>query len=429
MERLVRHVNGAVPGPESIRLLALAEAIEGPAVARQPSIVWQRASGVHVQDVDGNVFLDFTSSVLVAAVGHGHPRVVEAIKEQADELLHSYNFVNSWRVELETKLVERSRPHGLDRVFIATTGAELIELALKLGRWKSGRTGVLALEGGYHGKTMAATAVGGQAKAREGLGEILAGVVHLPFPALGDEEAERDALERLWMLDGQSIGTVVLEVFQGNAGQRITSARFLSELERWSREHEAVLVIDETQSAFGRAGTMFSFEQFGLGPDLVVAGKGISSSLPLTVLFGRRDVFDAAPARALSSTHGGNPMSCRAACVVLDLLDELDLLSNSQEVGAHLAAALREAVAASGVEAEVRGTGLMLGVEILDGDGRPDSARAKAIVEHAISRGLLLLSPIGIGKNVVRVSPPLVITREMAGEGAAIMAEALAAVA
>ncbi len=419
-----------IPGPESRRLMALAEEVEGPTVARQPDIVWQRAQGIHVEDVDGNVYLDFTSSVLVAAVGHGHPRVVEAIREQAGELLHSYNFLNRWRVELEQKLIGHSKPHGLDRIFIATTGSELIEMALKLARWKSGKTGVLALEGGYHGKTMAATAVGGQAKSREGLGEILRGVVHLPFPRVDDEAAERNALDLLAKVDGSEIGTVILEVFQGNAGQRVTSARFLEALQQWARDHGAVLIFDETQSAFGRAGTMFSFEQFpALKPDLVVAGKGISSSLPLTVLFGCSEVFDAAPARALSSTHGGNPMSCRAACVVLDLLDEQRLLDNSREVGAHLAASLREAVASSGLEADVRGTGLMLGISVLDGSGKPDPARAKAIVEQAIRRGLLLLAPIGIDKNVIRVSPPLILSREQASEGAAILAAALGAAA
>jgi 4-aminobutyrate aminotransferase-like enzyme len=424
-----RIVTDTVPGPESRRLLEQAAAQEGPAASRQPSIAWKRAEGVHVEDVDGNVFLDFTSSVLVAAVGHRHPRVVEAITEQSHELLHSYNFVNEWRVELGRRLVELGRPHGLDRTFIATTGAEVVELALKLARWKTGRSGTLALEGGYHGKTIAATAVGGRAESRAGLGDLLPGVVHLPFPMAGrpdSAEAERRALDALERVDGSQIGTVIIEALQGNAGQRATSREFLQALQDFTRRNDAVLVIDETQSAFGRAGSWFAFEGFGLQPDLVIAGKGISSSLPLTALFGRSEVIDAAPRGALSSTHGGNPMACRAACVVLDLLQSEGLLENSAEVGAYLLAGLREGIQRAGIEAEARGTGLMIGVEIFDGAGAPDPARARAVVEAAWRRGLLVLAPIGLAKNVVRVSPPLVLTREQAAEGIGILGEAFA---
>jgi len=422
----------AVPGPESSRLLALAAEQEGPAVARQSTIVWKRASGVHVEDVDGNVYLDFTSSVLVANVGHAHPRVVAAITAQAGELLHSYNFVNEWRVELERRLLELGRPHGLDRVFIGSTGAELVELALKLARWRSGRFGTLALDGGYHGKTIAATAVGGRAEAREGLGELLRGVVHIPFPPADrpdSAELERASLAHLEALErdggAQEIGTVITEVLQGNSGQRQPSRSFLKELEAFARRHEAVLILDETQSAFGRTGTMFAFEQFGLEPDLVVAGKGISSSLPLTILLGRAEVFDAAPARTLSSTHGGNPLICRAGCAVLDVIAEERLLDNCREVGAFLLSGLRSAVGRSDLEADVRGTGMMIGVEILDGGGRPDPALAAAIVTACVARGLLLIGPIGIAKNVVRVSPPLVLTREQAAEGIELFKQAL----
>jgi 4-aminobutyrate aminotransferase-like enzyme len=405
-------------------------------VARQSTIVWKRACGVHVEDVDGNVFLDFTSSVLVANVGHRHPRVVEAITAQAGELLHSYNFVNEWRVELERRLLELGRPFGLERVFLGSTGAEVVELALKLARWKSGRSGTLALEGGYHGKTIATTAVGGQPAARAGLGELLPGVVHIPFPVRGrpdSEDREREALARLERLDsdgtGASIGTVIIEVLQGNAGQRQASREFLNALQAFARRHEAIFVIDEVQSSFGRSGTMFAFEQFGLKPDLVVAGKGISSSLPLTVLLGRRAVFDAAPARALSSTHGGNPVACRAGCAVLDVIRDENLLENSREVGAFLASGLREAASRAGIDADVRGAGMMIGIEIFDGGGEPDPARAAAIVESAVGRGLLLIGPIGLAKNVLRISPPLVLTREQAAQGLELLAHAFAEVA
>lgn len=434
MER--RIVTDAVPGPESRRLMDQAAAQEGPAAARQPSIAWRRAQGVHVEDVDGNVFLDFTSSVLVAAVGHCHPRVVAAIREQAGELLHTYNFVNPWRVELGRRVLELGRPHGLDRVFIATTGAEVVELALKLARWRSGRSGTLAFEGGYHGKTIAATAVGGKPESRAGLGELLPGVVHLPFPLAGrpdSAEREREARDALAALesDGRAagIGTVVIETLQGNSGQRATSREFLQEVQAFARRNGAVFVLDETQSAFGRAGTWFAFEGFDLSPDLVVAGKGISSSLPLTIMLGRADVVDAAPAKALSSTHGGNPMACRAACEVLDILDSERLLDNSREIGAYLLTGIRAAATRAGLEVDARGTGLMIGVAILDQGGGSDPARARAAVEAAIARGLLVLAPIGLDKNVVRISPPLILTREQAAEGLAILAEAFAEVA
>ncbi|HST56586.1 MAG TPA: aspartate aminotransferase family protein [Solirubrobacteraceae bacterium] len=425
-----------VPGPESRRLIAQAAAQEGPAVARQPSIAWRRAAGVHVEDADGNVFLDFSSSVLVANVGHCHPRVVQAIREQADELLHTYNFVNHWRTELGRRLLELTAACGFDRVFIGSTGAEMVELALKLARYASARSGTLVLDGGYHGKTLAATALGGRPESLAGLGELLPGIVRLPFPSADRPDSpqlERAALARLQELerDGTAagIGAVLIEAVQGNAGQRSASPAFLQALQAFARRHDAVFVIDEVQSAFGRTGTLFAYEQFGLSPDLVVAGKGLSSSLPLTVMLGRSRVFDAAPARTLSSTHGGNPVVCRAACAVLDVIADARLLENASEVGAALLAGLRDAVAACGLNAEVRGIGLMIGVELRDEHGEPDSACARAVVHAAISRGLLLLAPIGLHKNVIRVSPPLVLSEQQAREGVALLAEAFAEVA
>jgi 4-aminobutyrate aminotransferase len=410
-------------------------------VARQPSIAWERAAGTHVEDVDGNVFLDFTSSVLVSNVGHAHPRVLDAIREQAGELLHSYNFVNCWRVELGRRLLELTAPLGLDRVFIGTTGAELIELAVKLARYASGgRSGILVLEGGYHGKTLAATALSGRPEALNGLGQLLPGVVRVPFPETGlpDSQAlERSSLAFLDELDradigagiGAGIGAVVIEAVQGNAGQRMASASFLQAIEAFARRHEAVFVVDEVQSAFGRTGSMFAFEQFGLTPDLVVAGKGISSSLPLTVMLGRANVFDLAPARTLSSTHGGNPVVCRAACAVLDVIAESCLLDNAVKVGAVLLSELRQGVARAGLNADVRGLGLMIGVELFDERDEPNPALATAVVRAALRRGLLLLAPIGLRKNVVRVSPLLVLTAAQAHEGAALLAEAFLEVA
>jgi 4-aminobutyrate aminotransferase-like enzyme len=423
-----------VPGPESLRLLQRAAAQEGPAVARQPSIAWRRAQGVHVEDADGNLFLDFSSSVLVANVGHTHPLVVAAIREQAGELLHSYNFVNRWRVEFGRRLLEFAEPLGLDRVFIGTTGAEMLELALKLARYASNRRyGTLVLDGGYHGKTLAASALGG--RGLEGLGELLPGIVRVPFAPAGRPDSlalERSALAFLEGLerDGTAagIGAVVIETVQGNAGQRMTSAAFLQAIEAFARRHAAVFVIDEVQSAFGRAGSLFAFEQYGLRPDIVVAGKGISSSLPLTVMLGTSSVLDNVPPRALSSTHGGNPLSARVGCVVLDILKRENLFENARTVGALLLAGLREAAVEAGLNADVRGLGLMIGVEIFDEHSEPDPARASAIVNAAIHRGLLLLAPIGLRRNVVRVSPPLVLTAEQAREGIGVLAEAFAEV-
>jgi 4-aminobutyrate aminotransferase-like enzyme len=393
---------------------------------------------VHVEDVDGNVFLDFSSSVLVANVGHTHPRVVAAIREQAGELLHSYNFLNGWRAELGRRLLALAAPHGLDRVFIGTTGAEMLELAVKVARYTAGegRSGTLVLEGGYHGKTLAATALSGRPETLRGLGELLPGVVRVPFPQLGrpdfeaTERAARGLLEELER-DGTAagIGAVVIETVQGNAGQRMTSPAFLASIEQFARRHDAAFVIDEVQSAFGRAGSMFAFEQYGLHPDVVVAGKGISSSLPLTVMLGRSRLLDAAPPRALSSTHGGNPLSCRVGCVVLDILAEEALLENAREVGAFLLSGLREAAASADLHAEIRGLGLMIGIEVFDAGGEPDSARANAAVQAAIRRGLLLLAPIGLRKNVIRVSPPLSLTAEQAREGIAVLGQAFREVA
>lgn len=391
-----------------------------------------------VEDVDGNRYLDFTSSVLIANTGHRHPKLVVALKEQLDESLHSYNFTNEWRVRLAEKLVAIT-PKELDRVFIVTTGAEAVEVATNAAKQSTGRTEVVGFWGGFHGKTYATLHYGGKASSRKGIGPVLPGAIHAPFPyayrcPLGTKGAhDCDAhcytfLLRLLEVEGtKDIAAVITEVFQGSAGQIEPQGPFVELLREWCTKNDVVLIFDEVQSSFGRSGKMFSFEHFGVVPDLLIVGKGIAGGVPLTAIVGTSKILDNLEPGTLSSTHGGTPFACRAAVETIKIIEEERLVENAARVGAGLFAELKKLGESSPVVGEVRGHGLMIGVEIVKDKGtrEPSKELATKIMESCIKSGLMLIKPIGFYGNIIRIAPPLVLSETEARKGAEIIAEAV----
>ncbi len=408
-----------IPGPRSREILGQARCVEPPCIGEQFPVVWDRADGAVVTDVDGNVFLDFTSGVLVANVGHSHPAHVRSVAEQAGRLMNSYTFMTEPRARLARKLVEITPPE-LDRAFIVSTGSEAVEAAIKFARKATGRHEVIAFHGAFHGRTFGAMAAGGKSGVKAGFGPALPGFLHASFPYCyrcphGSTPNEcalhgESALERL--LETESVGDVaalITEPYQGAAGSIMPPEGWLARISAWCRERGIVFILDEVQSSFGRTGTMFMFEQLGFVPDLMTLGKGLGSGVAVAAVVGRSDIMDAVPPGGMSSTYGGNPLCCAAALESIAIIERERLCERVARLGPSLGERLRALQERHPCIGEVRGLGFVWGLEVVtDPRSRnPDAPRAQRIVNEACRRGLLLIAPIGFHGNVIRLAPPL----------------------
>lgn len=430
---MIPEIKTDLPGPESKRLYRLSEEYEPRSIKRQFPIVWKKACGVTIEDVDGNRFLDFTSAVLIANIGHSHPRLITALKEQLDECLHSYNFLNEWRLKLTEKIVNITPPN-LNRVFFVTTGAEGVELAINTVKFATEKFEVLSFWGGFHGKSYGTLSVGGKTGNRSGFGPTMPGVLHTPYPycyrcPLGKEHTNCgtacfDFIGRMLEAEGTSnLACVVIEPFQGSSGQIEPPIEFMQKLSQWCNDNNIILIVDEVQASFGRTGKWFAFEHFGIQPNIVVAGKGISSGIPLTAIIGEDKILDNVKPGYLSSTHGGNPLAARAAFLTIDIINEEGLLDNAADVGKFMLERFIKLKEDLEILGDVRGKGLMIGLEIVESKSgkKPSPYLAKKIVNAAIKRGLLLIQPIGFYGNVIRISPPLCLRKDEAEIGIDIL--------
>ena len=428
-------VRTPLPGPQGRRALELAARYEPRSMSEQAAVVWARAEGVWVEDVDGNTFLDMTSGVLVANVGHSHPELVAVMRDQADKVVNCYDFPNAYRPLLAEKLVEITPPN-LDKAFILTTGSEATEAAIKVARKATGRYEIVAFHGAFHGRTMGALSLGGKRSGagNRGFGPYLPGVVHAPFPyqyrctwCRGGpcSMACFDYFQEVIDCETEhNIAAVITETYQGGAGSIIPPVEWMQALERWCREHDVLLIIDEVQASFGRTGTLFGFEQYGLTPNLLCLGKGISSGLPVAALLGESRIMDSLGPGTMSSTHGGNPFGARVALANIEIILRDRLWENAARIGSLLLEGCRALQARYPWIGDVRGQGLVLGMELVDpATGAPDAARAAALVQAAAERGLLLIAPIGLHGNVLRIAPPLIITAEQAELALRLLAE------
>ena len=385
----------------------------------------ESGEGAIVEDVDGNRFLDFNAGIAVVATGHCHPRVVEAIQKQAARLIHmsGTDFYYKEMVALAEKLAEIAPGDVPRRVSFGNSGAEAVEGAIKLARWSTGREKIIAFFGSFHGRTLGALSLTARkAVQRAGFGPLLPGVVHAPYPncyhcPFGQHE-ETCAVECVKHIEdvllktiapAEETAAIVVEPVQGEGGYIVPPQKFFDELTRITQKHGILLVCDEVQSGMGRTAKMFASEHFHLAPDIMTVAKGIASGLPLGATVARADLMTWVPG-AHASTFGGNPVACAAALVTIELLEQ-ELLDNAARMGAHLMSRLRDWPARFPIVGDVRGLGLMLGIELV----RDQQSKTKApelrdrVVDLAFERGLLIL---GAGDNSLRLSPALIITRD-----------------
>ena len=431
-----------LPGPRARAIIERDSRVVSPSYTRGYPLVIERGAGSTVEDVDGNVFLDCAAGIAVNATGHSHPDVVRAITEQSQRFLHmsGTDFYYDVQVRLAGELAAVVPIHGGVRSFFGNSGTEAIEACIKLARYATGRPSLIAFLGGFHGRTMGALALtASKAVQRRGFGPMMPGVYHAPFPdcyrcplGLNVDNCGAECLDFiedqlfLHMVSPDQVAAVVIEPIQGEGGYVVASDQFLQRLRELTAKNGILLVSDEVQSGMGRTGRMFAIEFSGVEPDIMAIAKGIASGLPLGVASARADLMTWPPG-AHASTFGGNPVSCAAALATLKLLKE-SLMANAAEVGAHLMAGLRALADKHPLIGDVRGRGLMLGVELVRDRTTKERATEErdAVINAAFNRGLLVL---GAGKNAIRFSPPLVLTKSQADTAIGIFDQALTEVA
>ena len=405
-----------------------------PASARHTDLAVVAASGATLWTEDGREVLDFASGVAVTNIGHGHPRVLAAARGQLDQLLHAGHNIAVYPsyVDLAERLVGLVGPGH--KVFYGNSGAEVLEAGIKLALRTSGRPGLIAFKRSFHGRTIATTALSASSAGyRAGYLGSLPAVHHVDFPAPfahGRSEheevrrclAELDDLFKL-VLPADEVAAIVVEPFQGEGGYLPAPTEFLEGLRERADRHDIALVYDEIQSGFGRTGTMFAYEHSGVAPDVLVLAKGIANGFPLSVMMARGDLMDQWPAGAHGGTFGGNPVACAAALAVLDVLEE-SALSNARRVGAQLMTGLDHIRTALPLRSDLRGAGVMIGLELRHQDGRPAGDVVAETRRAALAEGLLVLS-CGTDKNVLRLMPPTTLTHGEAVTALAILDRAL----
>jgi 4-aminobutyrate aminotransferase len=392
--------------------------------------------GAVLTDVNGREYLDFTAGIGVTSTGHCHPKVVAAAQEQVARLIHGqYTTVMHQPLKQLTQRLGEVLPAGLDSVFFANSGSEAVESALRLARQATGRPNVIAFHGGFHGRTVGAASVTTSGtKFRTGFAPLMGGVAVSPFPAairlgMGIEEATDFALRELDHLlhtisDPRDTAAFIIEPVLGEGGYLPTPARFLHGLRERADRHGILLILDEVQTGAGRTGRFWAQEHSGVLGDILVTAKGIASGFPLSAMAASADLMAKALPGSQGGTYGANAVACAAAVATLDVIEEEKLVENSRDLGHVLLEGLAAVAAGTARIRDVRGVGLMVGVELCAEGGRPDPALATAVQQNAVDEGLLLLT-CGTANNVVRFIPPLVVRQEQIDAGVAAFSRAL----
>jgi 4-aminobutyrate aminotransferase len=428
-----------LPGPKAKALIDRDTKYVSPSYTRDYPFVIARGEGAVVEDVDGNRFLDCAAGIAVNSTGVSHPDVVKAIIEQAQKFIHmsGTDFYYEPQVRLAEELASIAPIDGEVRTFFANSGTEATEAAIKLSRYYTKRQGMIAFLGAFHGRSLGSLALtASKVIQRRGFGPFMPGVYHAPYPdpyrASSPDHAAAQSLsfieDQLFthLVSPDEIAAIVVEPIQGEGGYIVPPPAFLQSLRELTKKHGMLLVVDEVQSGMGRTGRMFASEHFGLQGDIVNIAKGIASGLPLGVTCARADVMSWPPG-AHASTFGGNPVSCAAANATIKLLKDR-LIANAASVGEHLMNGIRELQGKHEIIGDVRGKGLMIGIELVRNRKTKERAvdERNALVQAMFKRGVLVL---GAGKNAVRLAPPLVLTKTQADDVLAVLAEAFAGIA
>jgi 4-aminobutyrate aminotransferase len=421
-ERSLPDLVTEIPGPKAQAHVKFDEEWTSPSLPRAYPIVPVRGQGMAIEDIDGNLFLDFAAGIAVNSTGHGHPRVVGAIKEQASELIHysASDFYLPIYAETAREIARIAPISGRLRTYLGNSGTEMVETAIKLARHATGRPYIVGFLGGFHGRTYGSVSLtASKAKYHARFGPLLPGVYHAPFGKVADLAWFEDVLFS-HLVPADEVAAVIVEPIQGEGGYIVPEDGFLQGLRELCTKHGILLVADEIQSGAGRTGKMWAVEHWGVEPDILLVAKGIASGMPLGAMVARAEIMESWGIGAHGSTYGGNPVACAAALATIELL-EGGLTANAAVRGEQLMAGLRLFVQRHPQSVlEVRGKGLMVGVEFAD------PKLAEEVQWACFTRGLLVLE---CGKQTVRLCPPLVASSSDVETALRIFREAVDAVA
>ena len=421
-DRPVPHIVTELPGPKARAHVAFDETWTSPSLPRAYPIVPVRGEGLTVEDIDGNLFLDFAAGIAVNSTGHSHPQVVAAIKEQAAELIHfsASDFYLPIYPQVCQELARIAPMSGRVRTYLGNSGTEVVEAAIKLARFATKRPYIVAFLGAFHGRTYGSVSLtASKAKYHAGFGPLLPGVYHAPYGRVEDLRWFDDVLfDKL--VPANEVAAIIVEPIQGEGGYVVPEDGFLAGLRQICDEHGILLIADEIQSGAGRTGRMWAVEHWGVEPDILLTAKGIASGMTLGALIARAELLETWGPGAHGSTYGGNPVACAAALATIELL-EAGLVANAAARGDQALVELARLRARfPSLVTDVRGKGLMLGIEF------DTPVHAEEVQWEAFQQGLLVLE---CGKSSVRLSPPLTVSEAEMVTGLRLFSAAVAAVA
>ncbi len=427
------HIRTELPGPKARAMIERDAKVASPSYPRDYPFVISHGRGTEAWDVDGNRFLDFAAGIAVCATGHAHPRVVKAVQDSAAKFLHiSSDYWHEEMTSLAEKLSALAPMSEPGMVFFCQSGTESVEGALKLARYVTKRGRILAFLGSFHGRTMGSLSLTSSKYTQQaGFFPTMPGVTHVPYPntyrpLFAGSDQGKAVLDYIRMLFERNlppgeIAAIVIEPLQGEGGYLVPPPGFLAGLRQICDEHGILLVFDEVQSGIGRTGKMFCAEHDGVKPDIMTLAKGLGSGLPIGAVVARRSLMQQWKKGAHGNTFGGNPVSCAAANATVDLVRE-QYAANAAKVGAHFMKRLHALAGEYPCIGEVRGRGLMIGVEMIEKDGSPARTMVDRLLHRAYHHGLLLLS---CGVSTLRFMPPLCVTEAEVDEAMTYLRQSL----
>ncbi|MCC6682042.1 MAG: aspartate aminotransferase family protein [Phycisphaeraceae bacterium] len=429
-------VKTSLPGPRSRQLIERWHKAEADTTGFQAPVVWDSGKGVIVTDVDGNRYIDWTSGVLVTNIGHSHPKLIAAVQHAVTKLINNYECPTEARVLAAESLVAHLPDH-LDKCFFLTTGSEAVESCLRIMKRKTSRFETIGFYGGFHGRTSGAAGIGGLTGPKRGYGPTTPGAIRAPYPypyrspVGGGEQGLIDYCmsmleESVRANSAGSLAGLMVEPYLGAAGFIFPPDGYLTTLQQWARDKGILFTLDEVQSSYGRTGKLWAMQWENLTPDLVCIGKGIGNGIPTAAVAARGDVIDCLGKGDMSSTVGGNPVSSAAVCAILEVMDEENLADRALVMGKLIKARLLQIQEKSRYLGDVRGRGLVMGLELVKDKKTKEPAAnlTKQLIVRCAENGLLIGS-VGIFGNVIRVAPPLCISEAEAHESLDIMEQSL----
>lgn len=434
-----QHIITELPGPKARALLERDAQVVSPSYPRDYPFVMDYGRGAEVWDVDGNRFIDFAAGIAVVSTGHAHPKVVQAIKAAADKFLHiSSDYYHELQIKLGEKMNEIAPMSEPAMTFFTNSGTESVEGALKLARYVTGRPRFIGFLGGFHGRTMGSLAFTSSKYTQQaGFFPTMPGVIHVPYPntyrpvlAGADQgQAVLDYIEKVLFasnVPAKEVAGILLEPVQGEGGYLVPPDSFLPGLRDLCDRYGILLIADEVQSGIGRTGKMFAVEHWGVQPDIITTAKGLASGMPIGTITARKSLMEQWPAGAHGNTYGGNPVCCAAALATVELVQQ-EYKDNAAHLGAYLLNKMKDLAKRYSIIGEVRGKGLMIGVEfVMDRDTKtPAKDFVGDLIYEAFNNGLLLL-PCGV--STIRLMPPLMLTRDLADEAVEILEASIYAV-